>query len=159
MEQTRFAYLKLSISYFKLILRTQIPSKELLNDMEMATNEHGELTVQRAVFIEYFDKKQRIIQLNVRCDPGNHMAPLFDVHVNYEGHLFKFKKDIVVNKKYITGPKDLGIEKKQLKKLINYYKKGKIKRVLIKIGIPFVPSFLIAYLITLWIGNVLLLFL
>lgn len=68
-------------------------------------------------------------------------------------------KDIVVNKKYITGPKDLGIEKKQLKKLINYYKKGKIKRVLIKIGIPFVPSFLIAYLITLWIGNVLLLFL
>ena len=39
MEQTRFAYLKLSISYFKLILRTQIPSKELLNDMEMATNE------------------------------------------------------------------------------------------------------------------------
>ena len=67
-------------------------------------------------------------------------------------------KKIFVNKKYIAGPKDLGIEKKQLKKLINYYKKGKIKRVLIKIGIPFVPSFLIAYLITLWIGNVLLLF-
>lgn len=67
-------------------------------------------------------------------------------------------KKIFVNKKYIAGPKDLGIEKKQLKKLINYYKKGKIKRVLIKVGIPFVPSFLIAYLITLWIGNVLLLF-
>ncbi|TKJ17664.1 hypothetical protein CEE44_03985 [Candidatus Woesearchaeota archaeon B3_Woes] len=67
-------------------------------------------------------------------------------------------KKIFVNKKYIAGPKDLGIEKKQLNQLINYYKKGKIKKVLIKVGIPFVPSFLIAYLFTLWIGNILLLF-
>lgn len=67
-------------------------------------------------------------------------------------------KKIFVNKKYIAGPKDLGIEKKQLRKLVNYYNKGKIKKVLIKVGIPFVPIFLIAYLFTLWIGNILLLF-
>jgi len=67
-------------------------------------------------------------------------------------------KDIIVDKKYLAGPKDLGIEKKQLKKLISYYNKGKIKRVLIKIGIPFIPSFLIAYILTLIFGNVLMMF-
>ncbi len=66
-------------------------------------------------------------------------------------------KDVVIGKKYISGPKDLGIEMKQLKQLISYYKKGKIKKVLIKVGIPFVPSFLIAYLITIVYGNLLML--
>jgi len=65
-------------------------------------------------------------------------------------------KDIYIGKEFISGPKDLGIEKKQLNKLIAYYKKGKIKKVLIKIGIPFVPSFLIAYIMTLMLGNLLL---
>lgn len=65
-------------------------------------------------------------------------------------------KDIFIGKERISGPKDLGIEKKQLNKLISYYKKGKIKKVLIKVGIPFVPSFLIAYIITLIFGNLLL---
>lgn len=64
-------------------------------------------------------------------------------------------KDIFIDKKYISGPKDLGIEKKNLNKLIAYYKKGKINKVLIKIGIPFVPSFLIAYILTIIFGNLL----
>ena len=68
-------------------------------------------------------------------------------------------KDIRINGKYITGPKDLGIEKKNIKKLIEFYKKGKIKNVLIKIGIPFVPSFFIAYAITLIYGNLIFVFL
>ncbi|MCK4521835.1 MAG: prepilin peptidase [Nanoarchaeota archaeon] len=68
-------------------------------------------------------------------------------------------KDIIINKKRITGPKDLGIEKKQIKQLINFYKKGKIKKVLIKIGMPFVPSFLVAYILSLFFGNLLLMFL
>ncbi len=67
-------------------------------------------------------------------------------------------KDIVIDKKRISGPKDLGIEKKQLKQLISYYKKGKVKKVLIKTGIPFVPSFLVAYLMTFFFGNIFLLF-
>jgi Flp pilus assembly protein protease CpaA len=66
-------------------------------------------------------------------------------------------KDIFIDKKYISGPKDLGIEKKQLNKLIAYYKKGKISKVLIKVGIPFVPSFLVAYIVTLIFGNLLFL--
>jgi Flp pilus assembly protein protease CpaA len=67
-------------------------------------------------------------------------------------------KDIYIGKQYISGPKDLGIEKKQINQLINYYKKGKIKKVLIKVGIPFVPGFFIAYLITMLFGNLLLFF-
>ena len=66
-------------------------------------------------------------------------------------------KDIYIGKQYISGPKDLGIEKNQLNKLIGFYKKGKIKQVLIKVGIPFVPSFLGAYIITLIYGNMLFL--
>jgi len=67
-------------------------------------------------------------------------------------------KDISYKGKYICGPKDLGIEKRQIRKLLELYKQHKISKVLIKEGIPFVPSFLIAYIITLWIGNVFFLF-
>jgi len=57
--------------------------------------------------------------------------------------------DVVVNKKRICGPKDLGISLKQIAELKKYH----IKKVLIKIGIPFVPSLLIAYIFTLFLGN------
>lgn len=66
--------------------------------------------------------------------------------------------DIKIEGKYITGPKDLGIEKNKIKKLIDLYKKGKVKKILIKEGIPFVPSFFIAYVITLIYGNLVFLF-
>ncbi|MBW2982114.1 A24 family peptidase [Candidatus Woesearchaeota archaeon] len=49
----------------------------------------------------------------------------------------------------ICGPKDLGIDKKQIRKLISLKRKGKIKKIKIKEGIPFVPSFLIAFIISL----------
>ncbi len=68
-------------------------------------------------------------------------------------------KDVKIDGKYIAGPKDLGIEKKNIKKLIELYKKGKIKNVLIKIGIPFVPSFFIAFIVTLIYGNLIFFFL
>ncbi|MBI2656261.1 hypothetical protein HYX03_00805, partial [Candidatus Woesearchaeota archaeon] len=61
--------------------------------------------------------------------------------------------DVFVGKKYICGPKDLGIEKRQIKKLIGFYRQGKIKKILIKEGIPFVPSFLIAFIVTLIFGS------
>jgi len=67
-------------------------------------------------------------------------------------------KNVKVAGEYICGPKDLGIEKKQIKKLISLYKKRKIRKILIKEGIPFVPSFLIAFIITLIYGNIVLLF-
>jgi len=63
-------------------------------------------------------------------------------------------KDIKIKGDYICGPKDLGISKQQIRKL----KKNKIKNVLIKNGIPFIPSFLIGFIITYFLGNVILLF-
>jgi len=62
-------------------------------------------------------------------------------------------KNIVVDGKKICGPKDLGIEIKQIKKLIALKKKGKIRKILIKEGIPFVPSFFIAFLVSFFVGN------
>ena len=62
-------------------------------------------------------------------------------------------KDIIVEGRYICGPKDLGIEKKQIKKLIQLKKNHKIRRILIKEGIPFVPSFLLAFIASLYYGN------
>ena len=68
-------------------------------------------------------------------------------------------KDIKINKEYICGPKDLGIEEAQIKKLIKLWKKGEIKKILIKDGMPFVPSFLIAFIVTMIHGNLFLILL
>ena len=62
-------------------------------------------------------------------------------------------KDIFIGGKYLTGPKDLGIGKNQIKVLIQLYKQKKIKKILVKEGIPFVPSFFIAFIVTLVFGN------
>lgn len=62
-------------------------------------------------------------------------------------------KNVYVNGKYICGPKDLGIGKSQIRKLIEFYNKGKVRKILIKEGIPFVPSFFLAFIAALAFGN------
>src|SRR3989338_8652602 len=62
-------------------------------------------------------------------------------------------EEVYVKNKYICGPKDLGIEREQ----ITLLKRLKVKFVLVKEGIPFIPSFLFGFLLTLafggwWIG-------
>lgn len=64
-------------------------------------------------------------------------------------------KEIKVDGKHIAGPKDLGVEMKQIKKLIELRKKNRIKKVLIKEGMPFVPSFLASFIVTMLWGNIL----
>ena len=64
-------------------------------------------------------------------------------------------EDVIVEKKRIVGPSDLGVTSEQIKKLEALHSLGKIKKVLIKVGIPFVPSFLLAFIATLLYGNVL----
>jgi len=54
---------------------------------------------------------------------------------------------------YICGPRDLGIEREQKKQLLNL----KIKRVKVKEGIPFVPSFFVAFIITVFYSDWMLL--
>jgi Flp pilus assembly protein protease CpaA len=57
-------------------------------------------------------------------------------------------EDIIVNGKTIINKKNLGITKEQLTELNILVKKGKLKTVKIKYGIPFVPSFLLAFIAT-----------
>jgi len=68
-------------------------------------------------------------------------------------------KNVVVGKKIIAGPKDLGISKKQIALLNRLYKQRKVKRVLMKVGIPFVPSFFAALVLTIAYGNLFMLLL
>lgn len=67
-------------------------------------------------------------------------------------------KDLHVKGEYICGPKDLGIEKRQIRKLVELYRRKKVGKILIKEGIPFVPSFLVAFVATFIFGNPLALF-
>ncbi|MFT4326421.1 MAG: hypothetical protein ACMXYK_02880, partial [Candidatus Woesearchaeota archaeon] len=69
------------------------------------------------------------------------------------------EEDVIVDKELICGPKDLGIKYEQIQKLKKLEKEGKISEVIVKIGIPFVPAFFIAFIITLTLGNIFLVFL
>ncbi len=62
-------------------------------------------------------------------------------------------KDIFIKGKYVCGPKDLGISKRQIQLLKKYEQKRLIKHILVKQGIPFIPSFLLALIFTLLWGN------
>jgi Flp pilus assembly protein protease CpaA len=67
-------------------------------------------------------------------------------------------REVHVGKRYIAGPKDLGVSREQIALLKKLHKQRKISTVLLKEGIPFVPSFLIAFVLMLIFGNWLLLF-
>jgi len=86
----------------------------------------------------------------VKAVEKSSMFKMVDPEVITEGDWIA--KDVVVDGKRITGPKDLGISMKQIKKLIELRNKGKIKKIEVKYGIPFVPSFLIAFLLSLFFG-------
>ncbi|MBW2992569.1 hypothetical protein KY345_05105, partial [Candidatus Woesearchaeota archaeon] len=58
--------------------------------------------------------------------------------------------DIKIGSKKVYSKKELGVSKKQIKTLKKYYEKGRIRKITVKEGIPFVPSFLLAYLVTLF---------
>ncbi len=55
-------------------------------------------------------------------------------------------REIAYKGKHITGPKDLGIEKGQIAMLKKLYRAKKIGKILVKDGIPFVPSFFFGWI-------------
>ena len=62
-----------------------------------------------------------------------------------------FALENITQQKYLCGPKDLGISKHQIELLKQLgYKKIKIKE-----GIPFIPSFFLAFMLTITYGNIL----
>ncbi len=64
--------------------------------------------------------------------------------------------DIIVDKKKIYSVKDLGVSKKQIKYLIKLKQQRKINKILIKVGIPFVPCFFLTLIVNLYFGNLLI---
>ena len=62
-----------------------------------------------------------------------------------------FALENITQQKYLCGPKDLGISKHQIELLKQLgYKKIKIKE-----AIPFIPSFFLAFMLTITYGNIL----
>jgi len=61
--------------------------------------------------------------------------------------------EIKYKNKVIASPKDLGLTKPQIAKIQKLYAEKKINKILVKEGIPFVPSFLIAYIMIMSLGN------
>lgn len=61
---------------------------------------------------------------------------------------------IIVKGKEICGPKDLGISLEQIEEL----KKSKVRTIKIKEGIPFIPGFLLGYILMIIFGNWIVLF-
>lgn len=68
-------------------------------------------------------------------------------------------QDIVWRGRKICSRFDYGLTKKQLSILLRMYRLGKLKRILIKEGFPFVPAFLIAFILNIFFGKALLNFL
>lgn len=68
-------------------------------------------------------------------------------------------KPVVVKGRVIAGPKDLGVSLAQIAELKRLQRRGTVRRVLLKTGMPFVPCFLLAYLLMLAAGNAALLLL
>jgi len=64
-------------------------------------------------------------------------------------------KEVRHKGRYICGPRDLGLTLTQIKKL----RRSNIRSILIKEGIPFIPSFLITFIVTYLYGNLLVYFL
>ena len=58
-------------------------------------------------------------------------------------------KNVIVKGEIVCGPKTLGVEKKHLTLL----KKLKVKSVYVKEGVPFIPGFLLGYILILIFGN------
>ncbi len=63
-------------------------------------------------------------------------------------------KDVIVGKKVICHMRNIGLMAEDIKSL----KKNKVKNVLIRQGIPFVPGFLIGFLATIFIGDLMVFF-
>lgn len=59
---------------------------------------------------------------------------------------------VIIKGKRIAGPEDPGLTKVQIEKLL----KAKVKTVRIKEGIPFIPNFLLTFLVTVAWGNIII---
>ena len=88
------------------------------------------------------DELERVI---AKLKPEDTEKVMQDILKYFLTHLYTY------DKVYVCGTKDLGVTQKQ----IDVLKHTHAKSVKVKVGIPFLPSFLIAYIFTIWWGNAL----
>lgn len=103
------------------------------------------------LWLLFFPALLYYVWLLIKCVEKSSMLVLLPISKLTEGDWIV--KDVHIKGKYICGPKDLGISKKQIKLLRQYGQKKLISKILVKQGIPFIPSFLLALLFTLLWGN------
>lgn len=65
-------------------------------------------------------------------------------------------EEVEIDGKIIAGPKDLGIRKEQIEEILKLSALGKIRKIKVKYGIPFVPSFFLALVYTVIFNSVVL---
>ena len=70
-----------------------------------------------------------------------------------EGELIA--EDVLVENRLVASPADLGASEEQIKELQELHNQNKIQKVLIKVGIPLIPNFLVTMMMTYFFGNVL----
>jgi hypothetical protein len=58
--------------------------------------------------------------------------------------------------KHKIMPNKLGLEKQQVNLIKKLYAQKKIKKILVKYGVPFAPAFLLAFIATLIFNNIIL---
>ncbi|HLP79421.1 MAG TPA: prepilin peptidase [Acidobacteriota bacterium] len=87
------------------------------------------------------------LQLALKCIEKACMIQSMKVEDLTEGEWIAH--DVMVKGKRICGPKDLGVSDEQIKKL----KRLQVKAVIVKIGIPFLPAFLVGFIVTVIFGN------
>ena len=88
--------------------------------------------------------------LFIKAVESSCMVKKIDVEKLTEGDWIA--EDVRYERKTICGPKDLGVTKEQIRELIKLKGEKKISKVLIKEGVPFVPSFLAAFILSYFIG-------
>ncbi|MBI4143812.1 prepilin peptidase [Candidatus Woesearchaeota archaeon] len=68
-------------------------------------------------------------------------------------------ESIKVGGKVIVSKEKRGLGAQDIELIMRLHSQGRLSTVMLKTGIPFVPAFLLAFLLVLWKGNVLLFFL
>ena len=103
------------------------------------------------LWILFFPTLLYYVWILIKCVEKSSMLVLLPIGRLTEGDWIA--KEVYVKGKYVCGPKDLGVSKKQIKLLRQYRQRNLIKNILVKQGIPFIPSFLLALIFTLFWGN------
>ncbi len=128
-------------------------TKELIKKIVFETYGKGKFSFFRKIKLKLNKKtyeefrKKIIFVLHLETEES------FDNYVNKNElqHLKNIlkKHHLVFKKRFISGPKDLGINEEQIKLL----KKLKTRTILVKKGIPFIPAFFLAYVLVLILLN------